>query len=796
MARATSPLEFTSLTGGINTEASPLNFPVDATVDERNFTIGRDGTRKRREGLYFPQSVSNGELVTADTSFKPHLAKTRDYLWKDASGTGEDILVQHIHNLIRFSRLEEAPFNQDILTTIGTYGPQAGAIWSDKTISFATVEGTLLVADGQEAVSTFEYDGTTVSRGDDVIVRVRDFWGVEDVQGPFSGDIYQDYRTEKYLDVRPRDYTGGLTGFSEHMYNLRNQGWAPFRLAYASGTLPQDSIGLFVSATPTTSRYPSNSENPTRFIYANTSVDAKLRYDAGAQWAFPPPKEWIGGGHFIIDAVSRGASRREAVEDYQSRRTADAGNGLTGPLVYSITTTDLPLDRTTKDQFSEGGPTVVGSFAGRAWFAGFSSNIYQGDRHSPALGNYIFFSGVVDSKADLGKCYQVGDPTSIDAPDILDTDGGFIRLSGLGKVLHMEVLGGSLLVFADNGVWEIAGGSEIGFTATAYRVNKITSFGCLSAKSVVKVGSSAMYWSKEGIQIIRDSGGGLFQTANMSDERIKTMYSQIRPESKENATGFFDESEGKVSWIYNTTIESKKLVFDTLLNTYSLFAYAPSNVSESLPRIYGEFLTPSTVHDTSDGTHVAKEQFNSTSALYDVGAQTYAGNCTEGKGDEAILTTAEDFRDWTSHSGMANPPTPIDAEAYLVTGFLTAGDSQRYKQVPFLTLHFNKTETGYEDSGDDFLPKGESSCLVQTQWEWSNSPNSGMWGAKFQGYRHKRHYFPVDVNDPYDNGFSVVTTKNKLRGKGRALSLRLETEAGKDCQLLGYGMVMGVTGGV
>jgi hypothetical protein len=36
--------------------------------------------------------------------------------------------------------------------------------------------------------------------------------------------------------------------------------------------------------------------------------------------------------------------------------------------------------------------------------------------------------------------------------------------------------------------------------------------------------------------------------------------------------------------------------------------------------------------------------------------------------------------------------------------------------------------------------------------------------------------------------FDVVNTRNKIRGKGRALSLRFNTEPGKDMILLGWGM--------
>ena len=41
-------------------------------------------------------------------------------------------------------------------------------------------------------------------------------------------------------------------------------------------------------------------------------------------------------------------------------------------------------------------------------------------------------------------------------------------------------------------------------------------------------------------------------------------------------------------------------------------------------------------------------------------------------------------------------------------------------------------------------------------------------------------------DDDYETGFEVVTSKNKLRGRGKAFALHMETEAGKDCRILGW----------
>ena len=88
------------------------------------------------------------------------------------------------------------------------------------------------------------------------------------------------------------------------------------------------------------------------------------------------------------------------------------------------------------------------------------------------------------------------------------------------------------------------------------------------------------------------------------------------------------------------------------------------------------------------------------------------------------------------------------------------------------------------------MPDNPSSCMVQAQWDWADSINSGKWGTSFQTYRYKRNYIPTGASDTFDYGKNVIVTKSKLRGNGKALSLRIESEAGKDCKLLGWAVLM------
>src|SRR5690606_18109601 len=105
--------------------------------------------------------------------------------------------------------------------------------------------------------------------------------------------------------------------------------------------------------------------------------------------------------------------------------------------------------------------------------------------------------------SNISECYQEGDPTSKDFPDIVDTDGGFIRIDNAYGIVKMVNLGDSLIILAQNGVWRVTGTSDDGFTATRYRLEKISDRGCINQNTAVVVDNSITYWSDDGIYAVR-----------------------------------------------------------------------------------------------------------------------------------------------------------------------------------------------------------------------------------------------------------------------------------------------------
>ena len=158
-------------------------------------------------------------------------------------------------------------------------------------------------------------------------------------------------------------------------------------------------------------------------------------------------------------------------------------------------------------------------------------------------------------------------------------------------------------------------------------------------------------------------------------------------------------------------------------------------------------------------------------------------------GDTVLTTFAHrkdtTFVDWKTALGTA----AIDAAGFITTGTQIASDSGIDKQIPYLIMHFKRTETGVDSN---YQPTPASSCMFRGMWNFSNSSASNQWTPLRQGYRYVKPRMVTSLTDTYDTGFEMITTKNKLRGKGKAFALHFETEPGKDCQILGWNISLNV----
>jgi hypothetical protein len=762
MTKKSIKAEVNNFVGGLVTEASPLNFPPNATVDELNFVLNRDGTRDRRFGMDLEQGYN---LISTGTT-TAEIAENAPvpFKWMNVEGSAEtNILVVQTNSSLVFFDLD-----QEIITSVSALGGidlSPYGFSASVRYSFTVVNGKLIVAAGVSSIVIVSYNGTTFSSTAETL-KTRDIWGLEVAVEPgYENDIL---------------YRGELP--AAHSYNLYNQSWGiPRRNNIGGGINNSDPIYVYKEGT---GKHPSNSE----VVWTGLKYQPVTSGADPYEQMYPDLYEQAFGanvkaakGYFIIDLLRRGSSRDSAI----------AANKAKHPeMIFGSLSTVADI--------TEGGAKVICEFAGRVWYAGFDGKVIDGDARSPALSSYVAFSQLVRNKNDIVKCYQEGDPTSRDNNDLVDTDGGLIRLSGAEGIIGMIASGSSLIVFAANGVWAITGGDRNGFTATNYKVDHLTTFGAISPLSIVSDGSRALYWAADGIYVVDKNQLGDLVVNNLIQKSIQSYYEDIPLTSKQKAIGVFEAAGKKIRWLYHegerftSTSITRELVLDLTLgafypfkignvNTYSVEAVSMFAANPFNAALVDDVVLVDEDVVLVDSDTVAVESIGRTSGLLDT--RYLAVVLVEGM---PYITFAyynnNRFLDWESHNGVG-----VDAAAFLTTGAVTANDSSVTKQVPYLTLHFLRTEQGVDA---DLNPLSQSSCLVRSQWDWANSSNSNKWGSLFQGYRQRREYFAVDEDDAYDTGFQVVTSKSKLRGRGRAFALHMETEAGKDCRILGWSIAI------
>ena len=414
------------------------------------------------------------------------------------------------------------------------------------------------------------------------------------------------------------------------------------------------------------------------------------------------------------------------------------------------------------------------------------------------MSSYLLFSSLVKDKTDVGRCYQQADPTSKEDAALIDTDRGFIRLEGAYGIRELVSLRSSLFVFAENGVWRVTGSGNSAFSATGYEVSRVTQSGCVSGKSVVVAEDSIFYWGEDSLYVMRRNEFGEWVVVSVTDNIVNTFYNSIRRSEKGTVVGFYDRFLKQIRWVYNNLAElgsdesngSSELILDLV---FQAFTRNKVNVSSGqLPLVRSIVETSS----YSLGSSVEEDEVidSSGSVVQDASLEDVVVDITTRgttfsnslylviKGTSPNIEYSfgtyrdTDFYDWSTFSRTSY-------ESYLLTNPLTAGEPRSSKQVPYLQTFFKRTEEGFDVN---LAPARQSSCLLSVRWAWANSTISGKWSTPRQAYRYTRTYVPAVGSDPFDTGYSIIHTRNRMRGSGESVQFRFEAEEGKDLYLYGW----------
>jgi hypothetical protein len=750
---------FNSFVKGLVTEASPLTFPENASVDEENFVLNRDGSRSRRLGLDYEDlyQLNDTGLTIADIQE----GRQSFHKWESPGGdTTVSLGVIRIYNKLWFiDLLKDNPSAH--LKNSGNPVTISGL--SNARIETAVINNKLLLVsdDINDPVLLSYTPSSGAVTQTTVDIKIRDIYGVDDGYD---------------FDERPEGWSGGSGGSQtaitqEHKYNCRNQGWKANIPFYADGTIygstPTDILDHCARQTGFLA-YPSNADQWTLGKNSNPSNANYEKFNAKILKNNSSSNFLYSRGSLIIDAFNRGASREDV---------SDA--------------TSLPTDQET------GSITTIASYAQRIFYSGINSSVTGGDSRSPNYSGYIFFTKTISSNDDLGKCYQEADPTDPAINDLIDSDGGSIQIPEATRILKIVASQASLLVFCENGVWEVYGDTG-GFIATSFQVSKVSTNGVLNPDSIVNVNGNFFYWSKAGIYVLTPEGvSGRFKSQSVSLTSIQTLFLELEDTTKNNCKGFYDEKENRVRWLYNDTLDystsnfinkyNKELVLDLTLEAWSIMKISDLDLNTPFVADYVEIpgyavtSTTTSVEVGTDDVYADTDQVIVDDVLLTNRSSLFSFLTIQGTSFTISKYQNNGFKDWITQDDVG-----ADYTSYLVTGYELFKDVMRPKQVPYLFVYCKKTEDGFTQSEDNFEAENPSSCLVQAQWNWANHANSGKWGREFQAYRHTRFYIPSGLSDGFDNGNDVVVTKNKLRGSGKTLSLKFTSETGKDMKLLGW----------
>lgn len=506
-----------------------------------------------------------------------------------------------------------------------------------------------------------------------------------------------------------------------HNYNLKNQGWWPEAGTVELASNLPAALSVIEAFKWKTKSYPSNSEIWWYYKTADEQYEPQL-YRKKLFGNSEAPK-----GHYIYHAFD---IDRESI------------SGISG--VENYITTDRP--------------STIAFYAGRTWFGGIDDKIY--------------YSQVIRDQRNWGHCYQQNDPTSENLSDLLDTDGGVIKIFGMGRATAMFSSVNNLYVFATNGIWVISGsGSEgTGFVATDFAVRRISTVNLLSSDSLVDVEGSPVWWNIEGIWGIQQTQTGGIDVVSLTNDTIKTFLDDNCPEAnRQYAQGAYNPSERIVQWLFRSSAAASvtgSYQYDRILEfNVTTGAFYPHKWNGSDLYLRGIFCA-SGVRTNMDQTEnvVDNNGVVVTSSAANVtvlveNPSIFANNSIKyfSFNVDEITILAEQDVSYTDFDTILG--TGVDYSSYFITGAKIHGEG-RSMNVEYITV-FCKELT-------------DASVKLSSRWDWANAGASGKWSTPQECYTVNR------------NNRDVSRKRLLIRGTGPAVQFYWASVSGKPFNVLGW----------
>lgn len=803
---------------GLVTEATALSFPDDACTEVSNVVFDPTGRVTRRLGFDTEASYVNDSIsVTPGQTYS-------SFLWQGAGGIGEkSFLVIQEGSTLNFYNTSESTIistNKHItdVSLDSFVVPSSELDPKDYVCQFASGNDDLIVVNPACEPFFVQYDPNADSFStESITLEFRDFVGLDD---------------GLTITERVTDSTIGLeTSNPNHYYNLLNQGWgltsaleswnssrsdlpsnADYYELYRSAhnnvfdstavddnsagnrpapkghyilevgtedrqaaiasegfafTLTQDSTAvidrtegsIFTDFTSNTSAAFDGDTSQTGSSTANkTSANGYIGKDYGAsneknisKVTIVPSRSFgfLSPDQFNLTITLYGkntlpASGTDGTNLGSITLTSDTDNAVT------VTSNDpdtayrwvwvyfAPSSSTQirvcelimfSNSYSFDKPSCVEFYSGRIFYAGIKTS---------NLSSNIYFSQIIEGRDQYGKCYQKNDPTA-SIPDLLSDDGGVIKIPEMGTLKKLYAYQNALLAYANNGVWLISGSSGSNFKADDYQVKKISSIGLVSSDSLISIKGLPAWWGEDGIYTIQfDANYDSFTPISLTRESIDRLYLGIPSANKMFVKGAYDEVEQVAYWLYSEDSNVDSYRYDSVLcldgksQAFYIWTIGAGPIVRTI-----NFIKPADRSSEGLLKFMIHRSYNGSTAN-----QTFA---------EVKSAT---LLDWSDEG------TETDYDSYFVTGYKLDGETQRFFQPNYVFV-FLETEDN-------------ASCYVQGVYDYTTSSAEGKWSSRQQIY-----------NENLTNR-GVNFRRLKVRGKGRALQLRFESESQKPFTIIGW----------
>ena len=726
---------------GVNTDASPLNYPAGFAREMENFFPASDGSMAKRLPL-----------------------KGKDFQSRTQADPSD------IYDIVTVTTtLEEAGVPQPLVLTLGSDAGEL-KLWVEtwRIPPGSTLTYNLTISTSASIISRAvagEIKINVASLGGLVVFSVYDKIGYIETGTKQPGVNLDGVQTRDLLGAPftngissvDQDYTLGTDVFVEpvYLYSLYNGGWpaeyVEQYLVFSGGDLPALNKIWFAGKDLEGDAFDPVLLNNIRF--GNNQSPQ---------------------GHNIITPFVRGLDR--VTTEGRSWETflewVDKIPSYIKPAFF-----DSPLT----GDFTAVSASALSSWQGR-FFYSFKTNGFTtalNSRLITSMDSYIFFSQIADATDRVLKCYGDNDPTAEFNKDSLQSDGGYIVLPNTGTIRQLISTRDALFVLAEKGIWAVTAYDNGQFTSTNYKADKITNKVPYGGKTAVVVGDVVYVPTLHDIlAILPDQQSIRYSEKSILNGRAMMLHNRIDWEDLVSEPhGVYDEYAGTVKWCQSYTGNTFEICLNTdtgalYTNQYNIqcdkvFGYSLSNKEgkDSLGVVGAERSKTSTafnvvIDSAADGDAVIK--------LYYQGADIGVFDDVDFFGMSVTPTTTEDPYVCTWESG----------ELSQMTG--------RF-QVDNITTHMQRTETGFEDVDGDWVLQNTSSLLVGGWWDFSDDVDFGKSIPEQEVYKLKREWFPDSLDDVY--GQYIISSDIRPRGRGRGLTLSLvNNEDDKDCIVHGFSM--------